>query len=136
MSEKTAYLVEENVGGWPGRANLYRISHPMSAFDGRHETEYVIVYVVPPAKHTYAQCKVVPAHESGGCLEASVRHREGSFTPHGDPFQDEAHLRGCYDWALAMAGYQRVDAPTPEPEPEPEPEFPNGLDYDPDVLPE
>ncbi|WP_280465227.1 hypothetical protein [Nocardia brasiliensis] len=111
MSEKTAYLVLEDVGGWPGRANLYRVSEPMSAFDGKHETDYVIVYVVPPAKHTYAQCKIVPAHESGGCLESSVRHRGGSFTPHGNPFEDVAHLQGCYTWALAMAGYQLVDPP-------------------------
>lgn len=130
----TAHLHIDNLGGHGDLARCYKLDGPRTF--GRRDHEYVVISVRRPWTHIESEVQLYPSTDTGATAEGSVKKYPGSFVAHGDPFTDEAHLEGCFTLALGILGYEIVAAPEPEPEPEPAPVFPEGLDYDPDEIPD
>lgn len=135
----------EDIGGYAGPANLYRLDPPLDDGTGEFH-EHVVVWVQPAlalslkdaagrtiqTKPSIPECAIVSAYPTGAAK--AMNRLPGSYV----------HPAADHAWALLMAGYEvgPPDPPEPEPpvdppvdpptDPEPEPETP----VDPPVEPE
>ena len=98
-----AYVVADNLGGWPGKARLYKLDPPARIAGGEHE--HVVIYQQPRFAHQNGELGVVPATEHGAAKTNSVRRQGGSFTLHDDydPSNSD-YVEGAYWMALQMLG--------------------------------
>ncbi|WP_063042099.1 MULTISPECIES: hypothetical protein [Nocardia] len=120
MLQLLARLHIDGVSGYGDYARCYELTPHI--FDGGFSYKYLTIVVRAGDVH------VIRATSSGHPAGITVDRATGSFTPNGNPHDSEDHLNGCFVWALAANGYQIEgygDRSLPE-----------GLDYDPDDLPE
>jgi hypothetical protein len=92
----------DSVGGFPGPARCFKVDPPY------HGADYVTVWAQPSfGKHQEPEVGLVPATETGACVELSVKRRAGSYVlPHEPDTQER--IDGAHWLALVMAGYSEV----------------------------
>lgn len=101
----TATVHIEDVGGFPGPARCFKVDPPYQG------ANFVTVWVQPSfGPHQEPEAGLVPATETGACVELSVKRRAGSFVLHDEPDTQE-RIDGAYWFSLVMAGYTVAEAP-------------------------
>lgn len=127
MQKKIARLHIDDVPGYGGYARCYQVSPVI--FDGGLGYGYVTIVVHPKRDHADADVFVFYADGRGRPAETSMKRRGGSFTPLHCPHESGQHyIDGCFVWALAANGYEIEGYGYKT--------LPNGLDYDPDDIPD
>lgn len=127
MPNKTARLHKDEVPGYGSYARCYELSYPV--FDGGLAFKYVTIVVHPGREKTSAEVSVIYANAHGMPAELTVRRRAGSFIPIHDPHEsDQDYMNGCFVHALESIGYI-IEGYGDQP-------LKNGLDYNPDDIPE
>lgn len=103
---KTAELLEENVGGYGGQANLYRLSEPLNGCD------HVVAWLsAGSGPHQPPEVRVMASNPFGAALHAGR-------LPGTQALQHEVSFNDAVTWALACAGGYVPTFVVAEPDPQ------------------
>lgn len=126
MTEKTARLHISDVTGLGGHARCFELTPPL--IKDALGYKYLTIVVRRGTDHNDAEVVTLFANNRGVPVDRSIRRRSGSHVPHGDPFETTGTLNDCFVNALAHMDYEIEGYGATQ--------LPQGLDYNPDELPE
>jgi hypothetical protein len=124
-----------------GLARVYKLGTPRDLDGDGILDEYVIIRILYRRETMHAEIALFPCDETGTLRGNSVMRRMGSFPLVPCPKDNPDAIEFAIGVAFKFYDIEVLaEAPEPEPEPEPEvepetPAFPDGLDYDPSVVP-